>query len=932
MKRIFFLIIFVLFLAACQGDAEDPTPTTSDDNTTSENETIAAEEEIPPTESADTESIDNAEPASQADKITIQHAVYDWDTGRYEDLIEAFEEENPDINIKLVSINEALGIGSLGGEWPDDADVRLASAADVLSTGFSAQSADQGLLLDLTPLLTGENGIDQDDFYPQVLAQSSYKGGIYSLPLDASYNFIFFDKDAFDAAGVDYPQVGWTLDDFLAAAQALTVREGNEVTQWGYVEPYPSNNFIQALAGSIYNLETEPPQIDLENTAVQEAVQWYTDLFLVHEVAPIIDTDFESGSIPEGYQMIDEGLAAMWPESSTSWGYRNQQGNVGIVPFPVSSANENTSPMFTSSILSISSGTQFPDEAWAWINFLSQQPEAIGFDFDFGSGPTTLPARRSVAEVSGFWDDVSEELGTALAFAIDHAYFTPRVSWGYGSLANAVEEILAEEKTVEEALADAQTDADTARDEALSATDENESVDVVVAAPEVDESDPNATTIEYIVGGVPDLQPVRDLAQQFEEANPGIQIEIKQPNFTSGSLSLADMATDADCFQWYPGFDDPDNLAVILSLDPFLDNDPTISKDDFFPAAMEWYTHQGQVWGLPAELNMSVIEYNKDLFDAANLPYPTSGWTTDDFLAAAVALTEGEGDSKQYGYVPAIFEAQDLLLFMDRLGAEMFDESQDPPNSSFTDPSVVEAMRWYVDLTTEYEVKPVFMTDITNSFFSFDERETLIDNDLAGMWLKESNDAFVVIGGPEEEKAEEARTGIVPLPTGPDGTQTGGYSPSAGYFISAETEARQACWDWLVFLTEQPGAGNTLPARVNVAQSDAFRDVAGDEAADAFLETVLGETRPSLTQRFSQSDSWLGINFIWLMGAYDQVLHDDVSIEDALAQAQETMDGYRDCVISNDAFSDDDAQQDCVREADPDLPDYIFGPSDDDDE
>jgi len=239
-------------------------------------------------------------------------------------------------------------------------------------------------------------------------------------------------------------------------------------------------------------------------------------------------------------------------------------------------------------------------------------------------------------------------------------------------------------------------------------------------------------------------------------------------------------------------------------------------------------------------------------------------------------------------------------------------------------------MRWFVDLTTEFEVKPVFMTDVTTGFFSFDERMTLIDNGLAGMWLQDSSDNFVVVFGDQEEESEEQRTGIVSLPTGPAGEQVGGYNLSGGYFISAQTDARQACWDWLVYLTGQPGPLGGLPARTAVAQSEAYKDSVGEETAAVYLQTIEGNTRPSLTQRLSQSDSWLGISFIWLSNAYDQVLHDDVSIEEALAQAQEKVDLYRDCIISNEAFSDSDAQADCLREADPSLPEFFFGGSDDD--
>jgi len=69
------------------------------------------------------------------------------------------------------------------------------------------------------------------------------------------------------------------------------------------------------------------------------------------------------------------------------------------------------------------------------------------------------------------------------------------------------------------------------------------------------------------------------------------------------------------------------------------------------------------------------------LFDEAGLEYPAVDWTTDDFLDYAVQLTQGEGEMQQYGYVSDLFEPSDMLNMMDRLGARLIDDGQDPPHS-----------------------------------------------------------------------------------------------------------------------------------------------------------------------------------------------------------------------------------------------------------
>jgi multiple sugar transport system substrate-binding protein len=68
--------------------------------------------------------------------------------------------------------------------------------------------------------------------------------------------------------------------------------------------------------------------------------------------------------------------------------------------------------------------------------------------------------------------------------------------------------------------------------------------------------------------------------------------------------------------------------------------DPSVNWSDFWPAAQSTVTVNGKVIGFPAIIdNLSVI-YNKDLFDAANVPYPSADWTWDDFRNAAKALRD----------------------------------------------------------------------------------------------------------------------------------------------------------------------------------------------------------------------------------------------------------------------------------------------------
>jgi multiple sugar transport system substrate-binding protein len=648
-------------------------------------------------------------------------------------------------------------------------------------------------------------------------------------------------------------------------------------------------------------------------------VRWLTDLYLKEQVMPYFESSDEEAVMTEDQILIDNGQAAMWPEADLVWWYRNQQGSVGAAPFPVpeGDAGAQTTLVWTSG-LSMSSGTGQPDAAWRFIDFMSRQVVE-----SLGTGMQSLPARRSVAETSGYWDDLDPELAGTLRYAVEHSVGRPLATTGYGAFNDALEAILQGEQGVEEALAEAQTRA--VADIQAQASEEAAATPAptVVVGPAEEETPvaEGATAITFSPGlGSLEMERYRDLAKRFQEQHPEIVVEVEMADFFGGTVpDLPSMAEAADCFEWYPSFEDAGNREAILDLSPFAEADPAWRNDDFYPQALEEFTWQGQLFGLPADITPFIIEYNKDLFDAAGLDYPTVDWTWDDFVALASALTQGqEEETKQYGFVGQVQELNDLLFFMERLGARLIDENADPPAFAFDDPATVEALRTYASLSTEYGVKPVFLTDITELMGAttmFMEREALIGDGRAAMWTGSGpTDALLGDRG-------ELNTGAVSLPARP-GIEVGTYTGASGYFISADTENPQACWQWIAFLSEQPEAVSGLPARRSVAESEAYRQRVGAERADAYLASVAEVDRPSSFQTFSEEE-WMGMAIIWLGQAYGRVVDGEVTVEEALAEAQDLADDLRACVIAAGDFGGETGET-CAREIDPALPDFLF--------
>jgi multiple sugar transport system substrate-binding protein len=620
-------------------------------------------------------------------------------------------------------------------------------------------------------------------------------------------------------------------------------------------------------------------------------------------------------------RLLEGGQAAMWFSGEGGMFMRmgrggpgQQQTTTGVVPFPVSKPDDHTTPA-TVDGFSISAGTQKADLAWKWISFLIQQQQGQRGPFNALS-TGTVPALPSVAAAGGYWDNLDEGVAAALQYAIEHAYVDNYNGVGYDTFSSAVVDVMDNGTAIETALADAQTAVE-AEIETEVAAAPTPVANLVVSEQEQKAVNAGAVIVDFGLGegeGRFGQQALSTLIDQFEAAHPDIIVEIHTPEGFRGQLDLADLAAEYDCFQASPNLND-DSVAAIVNVEPFLAADSSTRKEDFYSSVLEQFTYQGQLWGLPSSVTVNVMNYNKDLFDAAHLAYPSVDWTTSDFLEVAVALTKGEGESEQYGYAPSSSGTNDLISIMDRLGADMLDESVDPPRLVFDSSGVVDALRWYASLATQYKVEPVF--ENTEGFGGSErQRQTLINEGRVAMWMASGGGGFRGFGGLGGSGGQaDLNLGVVPLPTGPNSAQGSGFQSVNGYFISAQTEARQACWTWITFLTEQPSVATGLPARQSVAESADYRQRVGDEEADAYLASVSSGSRASFYQRVSDEGNWLGFASFWLSDAYDRVVNGEMTVEESLAAAQESVDAYRDCVIAKDAFQDPEAMQQCLSES-----------------
>jgi multiple sugar transport system substrate-binding protein len=385
--------------------------------------TPGAEAEAPTAEATVEEAAADSSAAEEA-KIILRVGTGDSGEGLtpHQDIIAKFEEENPDILVQLEAV--------AGRDYYARLLTQIAAddAPDIMQIGDDAvpQFVDSGAFLPLDDFINGEYPLDMSIYLPGVLEPGQVNGQQYLLPKDFSPLAVYFNKKVFDEAGVDYPEDGWTWDEFRETAQALTQdTDGDGQTDvWGVQLPGPWTTgfeyWVAATGGSLISEDGSQFVGHLDSPETLAAVQFYADLYHEYQVAPPpADMNVFGG----GNSEFDNGQAAMrifgrWPQSGMK---ENPNIDLGLVGLPQQEKRANV--LFWGGF-GIYSGSENPEAAWRFLRFyVGEQGAEVWKDW-------ALPAVASVATESGLTDDPIEGVWlNELNYLAPRAYtYTP--FWG----------------------------------------------------------------------------------------------------------------------------------------------------------------------------------------------------------------------------------------------------------------------------------------------------------------------------------------------------------------------------------------------------------------------------------------------------------------------------------------------------------------------
>lgn len=312
------------------------------------------------------------------------------------DLARGFEELHPNVRVRYEATSGSdywVKIQTLiaGGTAPD---VFIAfSAADLINL------ANKGALLDLTPYAESDKNFSQDEYFPVLIDAFTHKGRFYGLPSGFTPEVLYYNKDAFDEAGLEYPDDDWTWETFLETAQKLTKRdEKGKIIRFGTsVQLYPRYwlLFIQQNGGSFLNVDKT--RCIINSPEALEAVKFIHSLYSKYQVVPGYR---EPGEQASDYRLFASGRSCMFIGGRWLTVTFRQKKDLrwGIAQLPKKKVRITILDYMG---WVVSSQTKHPQLAWEFVKYLAGE-EGQRYIVEVGD---SVPILKSMANSPEFLHD-----------------------------------------------------------------------------------------------------------------------------------------------------------------------------------------------------------------------------------------------------------------------------------------------------------------------------------------------------------------------------------------------------------------------------------------------------------------------------------------------------------------------------------------------
>ncbi len=378
--------------------------------------------------------------------VTIKYMTFSAAPDHLEDLdnmIAAFEAQNPNIKVEY----EAVG-------WNDyftklQTVVASGKAPDTFELNYEnfVTYASKDALYNMDALMADDKDFDASVFNKTALNAFKYDGSQYGLVESFSNVVLYYNKDLFDAAGLDYPDASWTWNDELAAAKKLT-DEGSGV--WGSYAPIQFWEFYKTIeqnGGKIFN--EDKTQVVIDSKENVETLTWMIDKINKHKITP---SDAQMSGQSDG-DLFKAGKIAML--RTGIWMFDAFKDTDFTWDIALEPGNTQKAHHFFSNGVAISKNTENPEAAWKWVKFFTSAKESAEIRV---ASSWELPALTDQSLLDAYLTKNPPQTRTVVFDALD-SLVVPPVIENWNELTDIVGKELDQaklgQKTPEEALKDA---------------------------------------------------------------------------------------------------------------------------------------------------------------------------------------------------------------------------------------------------------------------------------------------------------------------------------------------------------------------------------------------------------------------------------------------------------------------------------------------
>ena len=340
--------------------------------------------------------------------ITVQVGADPEEEAVYRSLVSAYEEAGGgDVELVTVSRDDHLTRLSTAFTSGDAPDVFLINYRQY------APFVQRGAVQPVGPLIE-EAGVDTADYYEEPLRAFTYDGALQCMPQNISSLVVYWNRALFTQAGVPAPKAGWSWDEFVTTAKALT----SDGVKGVGIDPsiVRMAPFVWSNGGTIVDDDTAPTRTTLHEPGARDALREVVDLI-------------GSGATPDKEQLAAQGVpeqfmtgkVAMFLSSRVEVpALREQRGlDFDVAGLPVMG---EPASVLHSDAYCVASGSENAAAAAKFVAYaVGKQGQTLT-----ALGGRTVPSLRSVATSAAFLSPARAPASSQVFLdAIPHLRHTP---------------------------------------------------------------------------------------------------------------------------------------------------------------------------------------------------------------------------------------------------------------------------------------------------------------------------------------------------------------------------------------------------------------------------------------------------------------------------------------------------------------------------